>query len=79
MKADKQLTGKVITQNVSAGSKSEHQAVCLQTSNGIYILRRFGGNPFYDDELQKLVGKQISTSGVLTDNLFIAKEIKEIE
>lgn len=79
MKADKTLTGKVISQLVSAGSKSEHKAVCLQTDNGTYILRREGGNPFNDADLQKLVGKQISSTGILTDNLFIAKAITEIK
>lgn len=78
MKADSKLTGKVITQNVSVGSKSEHKAVCLQTESGTYILRREGGNPFNDGELNKLIGKQISSTGILADNLFIAKEIQEI-
>lgn len=79
MKADKTITGKVITQTVSANSKSEHEAVCLQTNSGTYVLRREGGNPFYDADLQKLVGKQITCTGILADNVFIAKDIQEIK
>ena len=79
MKVNKKLTGKVITKDVSTGSKSEHNAICLQTDDGTYLLRREGGNPFYDEELQKLVGKQISAGGILADNLFIAKNITEIK
>ena len=78
MKADKKLTGIVITKDVSSGSKSEHKAVCLQTKEGTYVLRREGGNPFFDTELHKLIGKQISSTGILDDYLFIAKNIKEM-
>ena len=78
MKADKKLTGKVITKDVAKGSKSEHEAVCLETEEGTFILRREGGNPFYDSVLHKLVGKQINATGIINDDLFIAKNIKEL-
>jgi hypothetical protein len=32
----------------------------LETGDGRYILRRSGGNPFADTELDALVGKRIS-------------------
>ena len=78
MKADKTLTGLVITKKVNIGSKSEHMAVCLETGNKTYQLRRAGGNPFFDEELQAFIGKKIKGTGIIEDSLFIANDIKEV-
>ena len=55
--------GKVARQPFAAGSKSEHEAVVLQTPAGPLKLRRAGGNPFRDPELEKLVGREIVADG----------------
>lgn len=78
MKADKTLTGKVITKDFAKGSKSGHKAVYLETKEKTYVLRRENGNPFYDEELHKWIGKQITSTGIIDDYLFIAKDIKEV-
>jgi hypothetical protein len=57
--------GKVVRQRFGAGSKSEHEAVALLTPQGPLKLRRPGGNPFRDPELEKLVGKEIACEGDL--------------
>jgi hypothetical protein len=57
------FNGTVIKKLFARGSKSEHEAVCLVTDHGEFVLRRRGGNPFSDPELDKLVGKQISCEG----------------
>jgi hypothetical protein len=57
------FTGTVIKKLFGRGSKSEHEAVYLVTDRGEYVLRRRGGNPFSDPELDKLVGKQIRCEG----------------
>ena len=57
--------GTVVSQLTDAGSKSERQAVLLQTDHGLYVLRRKGGNPFHDPDLVKLVGKTIAAEGDL--------------
>jgi hypothetical protein len=81
MKASKSgettLTGKVVQKTFGENSKSEHNAVYLQTSEDIYQLRRLGGNSFSDPVLNKLVGKNITATGILTGMLFLAKDIKE--
>ena len=74
---DIELTGKVIQKKFAEGSKSEHNAVYLQTDDATYQLRRFGGNAFSDPILNKLVGKNITATGILTGMLFLAKEINE--
>ena len=55
--------GEVVRRLVAAGSKSERHAVVLETDHGHYILRRSGGNPFADPELDALVGKRVSAEG----------------
>ena len=58
-------SGRVVSQPFGVGSKSEHQAVVLLTSEGALKLRRAGGNPFQDPELEKLVGNDIVAEGEL--------------
>jgi len=53
----------VVHKRFGVGSKSEHQAVALLTSEGPLKLRRAGGNPFQDPELEKLVGREIVAEG----------------
>jgi len=81
MKASKsgetELTGKVIQKIFGENSKSEHNAVFLQTDDATYQLRRLGGNAFSDPILNKLIGKNITATGILTGMLFLAKEINE--
>lgn len=58
-----QLRGKVVRQLFGRGTKSEHDAVMLATPQGTYRLRRVGGNPFSDPELDQLVGREIVCQG----------------
>ena len=76
-----ELTGKVVKKTVDAGSKNEHDAVCLETEEGSYVLRRFGvsGMAFGDPVLQKLVGKKVTATGTINNNKFFAKELKALE
>jgi hypothetical protein len=55
--------GKVSKKPFGRGTKSEHEAVYLETEGGAYVLRRQGGNPFYDPQLERLVGKRIRCHG----------------
>ena len=74
-----ELTGKVIQKKFAEGSKSEHNAVYLETPGGTYQLRRLGGNPFSDPLLNKLIGKKINATGILKGMLFLAKNLAEIK
>lgn len=73
-----ELTGKVVERKFAAGSKSEHDAVFLETEQGAFQLRRVGGNPFVDPVLQKLIGKKVMATGTLHQSLFLATEVKEV-
>jgi hypothetical protein len=74
-----EVLGQVIIKPYATGSKSERNAVFIQSSAGTYLLRRQGGNPFHDDSLEKLEGKQVKVKGLLDRNLFLAKEIEELD
>jgi hypothetical protein len=57
--------GRVVRKRVSEGSKHEHDALVLITEEGAeYRLRRQGGNPFRDSEIDYLEGKDIECEGV---------------
>ena len=72
-----QYRGKVIQKPFGQGSKSEHDAVYLVTDEGEYVLRRAGGNPFRDPELDALGGKEIVCEGTSTDHTLIVSEWRE--
>lgn len=74
-----ELQGKVVLKKFAAGSKSEHDAVFLETDDQSYQLRRLGGNPFDDPALKAMVGKTVKAKGLLNDQLFIAHELNEGE
>ena len=72
-----ELTGSVVVKAFAEGSKSEHDAVCLQTIEGTFVLRRVGGNPFNDEVLRDLVGKSITSHGRIKGPYFIMNDFKE--
>jgi hypothetical protein len=59
-------SGSVVKRPLGAGSKSERDAILLVTGDKEYVLRLQGGNAFYDAELEKLVGKRVQCTGVVT-------------
>jgi len=62
-----EFEGKVTKKLFGKGSRSESEAIYLETKDGRYVLRRQGENPFHDPELQKLVGKTIRCTGLARD------------
>lgn len=69
------VTGTVVKKNFGGSSKSEHEAICLETKTVSYKLTLMGANPFHDDRLEKLVGRQVTVRGRVTDYLLIATEV----
>ena len=74
-----EVEGRVTKHGTARGSKSERQAVFLETKKGSYVLRRRGGHPFVDKVLDSLVGKTIHCKGLLTEHTFIMTDWDEIE
>lgn len=74
-----QVTGKVVIKKFAKGSKSEHDAVYIETAQGDFVLRQTGANPFNDPGLKKWVGKTVMAEGVLKDYLFLANTVTTID
>lgn len=73
-----EISGEVVKGPFAVGSKSEHEAVYLVSDKGRFVLRRVGGNPFYDPELNGLVGKKIRGKGQVTGYTFLLSEWHEL-
>jgi hypothetical protein len=72
-------SGRVVKRTYAPGSKSEREAVMLVTDEGEYLLRRQGGNPFSDPELEDLVGRRVRAEGVLHASSFIISRWQVID
>jgi hypothetical protein len=51
----------------------------LVTDEGEYKLRRQEGNPFFDPELEKLVGKTICCEGFAHQYTFVMSKCEELD
>ena len=71
--------GRVVRRRVSRGSKSDREAVVLDTGDGAYVLRRFGGNAFSDPVLDELVGRRIRGTGQLAGQTLLLHDWVELE
>jgi hypothetical protein len=65
------LEGRVVRKRINVGSKSEHDATVLVTDEGEFKLRRQGGHPFADPDVQALAGKRIRAEGFMSAGQFI--------
>ena len=74
------ITGVVTKQLINKGSKSEHVAICLSTSDGSYVLRRKDSNPFsVDADAAKLVGESVQFVGIPHSGHFIFESFRQQE
>jgi hypothetical protein len=64
------LRGKVAKKLLYVGTKSEHEGFVLVTPGGEFKLLRKGGNPFWDETLVELEGKEIEVEGTLRETRF---------
>lgn len=65
-----QRVGRVVRRHVSGRSKHAHEGIVLETDDGDLILRRAGANPFYDPELEALVGQTLRCRGEIDGATF---------
>lgn len=73
------LSGKVISKNFGKGSKSEHLAIYVESGKHQYRLKRKGGNPFYDESLNELIGKNVELEGRITEYFFVVEKVNKLE
>ena len=69
-----EYSGMVVSKLVSKGSKSERQAMQLDTDRGLLTLRRPGRSAFDDQGLADLVGKEIKCVGLRKGRYLYVKD-----
>lgn len=71
--------GQVVRKRHAPGSKSDREAVMLDVGDEELVLRRFGGNAFSDDVLDKLVGHRIRGMGQRVGCTLILRDWIELD
>lgn len=69
------LTGVVSRGPFGAGSKSEREAVWIETTAGRFVLRRKGGPAFDDRTLDQYVSKRVECDGFIVGYTLLAERI----
>ena len=73
-----EIEGLVSRRRINVGSKSEHDATVIATDEGEFKLRRQGGHPFSDPEVQALAGKRIRARGFLSAGQFLMERYEVV-
>lgn len=73
------LRGTVQRGLLGEGSKSEREAIWLDTACGRYVLRRKDGPSFGDAALEMWVGCEVACSGFIVDYVLLAERIEAID
>jgi hypothetical protein len=74
-----EFQGEVVKRPFAVGSKSEREAIFLETKGRRYLLRQMGGDPYHDPELDQLVGKTIKAQGEVDDYLLLLSDWKIVD
>ncbi len=69
------ITGTVVRAPFGTGSKSEREAIWLDTGEQRLVLRRKNGPTFGDRTLDKYVGKRVICDGFILDYALLAERI----
>jgi hypothetical protein len=69
------LRGRVTRGEYGKGSKSEREAVFIETAQGTFLLRRKGGPAFVDPSLDQFIGHDVECDGFLVGTTLIADRI----
>lgn len=70
------VTGHVTRGPFGTGSKSERDAVWIETADGRWVLRRKGGPAMGDGALDRYVGCTVRCDGVLLAHTLVAERIE---
>jgi hypothetical protein len=72
------LRGRVSRGDYGKGSKSEREALFIDTGSDRYLLRRKGGPVFADSELERHVGRTVECDGFLVGSTLLADRIEQV-
>lgn len=74
-----ELRGRVTRGVHGRGTKSERQAVFVETAGDRYLLRRKTGPAYGDTELERYVGRTVACSGFLLGTTLLAETIETVD
>ena len=69
------ITGAVVRAPFGTGSKSERDAIWLDTGDRRLVLRRKDGPSYGDQALDKFVGKRVTCDGFVVGYTLLAEQI----
>ena len=69
------LRGQVTRGVYGKGSKSEREAVFIDTADGRYLLRRKSGPAYADPDLERYIGHSVECDGFLLGTTLLAERI----
>lgn len=72
------MTGTVVRGTFGKGSKSEREAIWLDTDGRRLVLRRKGGPSFDDHSLEQYVGKRGKCDGFVVGYSLLAERIETL-
>lgn len=73
------LRGKVTRGTFGKGTKSEHDALFVETTEGRLALRRKGGPAYADPALEQYCGREIECDGFRVGTTMLAERITIVE
>lgn len=73
------VRGRVTRGPYAQGSKSEREAVFIETAGGRYLLRRKTGPVFGDGELEQYVGHDVVCDGFLVGTSLLTERIQLVK
>jgi hypothetical protein len=69
------LRGRVVRRLYGKGTKSEREAVLLETEDGAFLLRKRGGPSFGDSSFDALVGELVECTGTLLETTLLVDRV----
>jgi hypothetical protein len=72
------LRGRVTQAEYGKGSKSQRQAIFIETADAKYLLRRKTGPVFADPELLRYVGHDVECDGFVIATTLLAERIEQV-
>jgi hypothetical protein len=70
------LTGTVVRGSFGTGSKSQREAIWLETPDRRLVLRRKDGPSFGDRSLDKYVGRRVRCDGFIVGYTLLAERVE---
>jgi len=74
-----EIEGTVSKKMVGKSSKTQYEAVYINSAKGNFALREAGKSPFKNSQLNKLVGKKIRVVGELVKDVFFVTDWEELK